>query len=134
MLFPSESPGGAAPGARIDKWLWTVRVCKTRPEATEACRAGKVEIAGVAVKPSREVRSGETVRVQQGVVTRTLRVVASPRARVGARLVAEYCQELTPAEEFAKAREQRIQHVLAREKGTGRPTKRDRREIDRLFE
>lgn len=134
LFFPLETPGGVASGARIDKWLWAVRVFKTRPAATEACRAGSVEIANLAVKPSREVRPGETIRVQQGVVTRTLRVVGSPRARVGAKLVPVYCEELTPPAEFEKAREQRIQHVLAREKGAGRPTKRDRREIERFFE
>ncbi len=134
MLFPLETPGGAAPGARIDKWLWTVRVFKTRVDATEACRAGAVEIAALAVKPSREVRSGDMISVRQGVVTRTLRVVGSPRARVGAKLVPDYCEELTPPAEFEKAREQRIQHVLAREQGSGRPTKRDRREIERFFE
>lgn len=134
LFFPPDTSGGAPPGARIDKWLWAVRIFKTRAEATGACRAGKVEIAGVPVKPAREVRRGETIQVQQGVVTRTLHVVGSPRARVGAKLVPDYCEELTPPAEFEKAREQRVQHVLAREKGAGRPTKRDRREIERLFE
>lgn len=134
LLFALETNGGAASGARIDKWLWTVRVFKTRAAATDACRAGSVDIAGHPVKPAREVRAGETIRVQQGVVTRTLRVVGSPRARVGAKQVPVYCEELTPPAEFEKAREQRVQHVLAREKGAGRPTKRDRRAIERLFE
>lgn len=134
LLFPFEPPAGALPGLRIDKWLWAVRVFKTRGTATDACRAGSVEIAGLAVKPSRDVRSGETIVVQQGVVTRTLRVVGSPRSRVGAKLVPDYCEELTPPSEFEKAREQPVQHVLARDKGAGRPTKRDRRQIEQLFE
>lgn len=107
---------------------------KTRSLATDACRAGSVEINDQPAKPAREVRSGEQVKVRQGVVTRTLAVVAVPPARVGARLVATYCTELTPPEEFEKAREQRVQHFLAREKGSGRPTKRDRRLIDHLLE
>jgi ribosome-associated heat shock protein Hsp15 len=79
------------------------------------------------------VHAGETVTVQQGLVRRTLRVVATPASRVGAKLVPEYCADLTPPEEFEKVRLQRMQHVLARAKGSGRPTKRERREIDRLF-
>lgn len=120
--------------ARLDKWLWAVRVFKTRPLATEACRAGNVMIGELAAKPARAVRAGEIVTVQQGIVMRTLRVVGSPKSRVGAALVPEFCVELTPPEEFAKAREMRVQQIMARAPGTGRPTKRDRRLHDRLFE
>lgn len=120
--------------ARLDKWLWAVRVFKSRALATDACRAGSVTINDLAAKPGREVHAGATVRVRLGLVTRTLRVVAVPRSRVGAKLVAEFCADLTPPEEFAKAREHRVQQLLAREKGSGRPTKRDRRLLDRLFE
>ena len=122
-----DAPGGCA---RLDRWLWAVRVCKTRVLAAEACRAGSVEIAGREAKPAREVHAGELVTVRQGVVTRTLRVLATPRSRVGAKLVAEFAEELTPASEFEKAREQRVQHELAREWGGGRPTKRDRRRLE----
>jgi ribosome-associated heat shock protein Hsp15 len=126
----------AAPelSARLDKWLWAVRLFKSRALATDACRAGSVCIRDEPAKPARDVRAGETVVVRQGLVTRTLRVVAVPRSRVGAKLVPEYCTDLTPPAEFAKGREQRVQQVLAREKGRGRPTKRDRRLLDRLFE
>ncbi len=120
--------------ARLDKWLWAVRIFKTRPLATEACRAGDVAIGDLVAKPSRSVRGGEVLSVRQGVVVRTLRVVGSPRSRVGAALVPEYCVELTPPEEFAKAREMRVQQLLGRAAGAGRPTKRDRRVQDRLFE
>jgi ribosome-associated heat shock protein Hsp15 len=72
--------------------------------------------------------------VRQGLIQRTLRVVAAPVSRVGAKLVPDYCTDLTPESEFEKARLQRLQHVLARAKGSGRPTKRERREVDRLFE
>lgn len=119
--------------ARIDKWLWAVRLFKTRALATAACRAGSVEISGLLAKPAREVHAGERILVRQGLILRTLEVVSVPRSRVAARQVPEFCTDLTPESEFAKAREHRIQHVLEREKGSGRPTKRDRRAIDHLF-
>lgn len=118
---------------RIDKWLWTVRVYRTRSLATDACRAGSVVINEQPAKPARDVRVGEVINVQQGVVLRTLVVRAIPGRRVGPKLVATFCEDRTPPEEFEKARQQRVQHILAREKGSGRPTKRDRRELDRFF-
>jgi len=118
---------------RVDKWLWAVRVFKTRSLSTDACRAGSVAVNGQPAKPSREVRVGELIVVQQGLVRRTLAVRGMPPARVGAKRVGAYCDEQTPPEEFQKARQQRVQHFLAREKGSGRPTKRDRRLIDRLL-
>ena len=119
---------------RLDKWLWAVRLFKTRALATDACRAGSVTVNELAAKPGRDVHAGELVGVRQGLITRTLRVVGVPRSRVGAKLVAEFCTDLTPAAEFEKARVHRLQQVIAREKGSGRPTKRDRRLLDRLFE
>ena len=118
---------------RIDKWLWTVRIFRTRSLATDACRAGSVTVNSQPVKPSRDVRAGEVVIVRQGLIHRTLKVRAVPPARVGAKLVAAYCEDQTPPAEFAKARAQRVQQFLARARGSGRPTKRDRRLIDRLF-
>lgn len=118
---------------RVDKWLWCVRVFKTRALATAACRAGSVLVNDLPAKAAREVQSGEIVTVRQGVMTRTLRVLTLPVARLGAKLVPEHCEDLTPPTEFEKAREQRVQHLLARERGGGRPTKRDRRRMDRLF-
>ena len=128
------SPDSPAGGARLDKWLWAVRLFKTRALATDACRAGSVLINELTAKPGREVRAGETVVVRQGLITRTLRVTGVPPARVGAKLVPQFCTDLTPAEEFEKARMHRLQQVLARDHGSGRPTKRDRRLLDRLFE
>ena len=128
----TAAPAPAAAG-RLDKWLWATRVFKTRGLATDACRAGSVTVNEQPAKPARDVRAGETVVVRQGLVTRTLRVLAIPRSRVGAKAVPGFCTELTPPEEFAKARTQPIQQVLAREKGSGRPTKRDRRLLDRLL-
>ena len=119
---------------RLDKWLWTVRIFKTRGLATEACRAGNVQIGAQPAKPSRDVRAGETISVQQGLIARTLVVRAIPLRRIGPKLVVDFCDDQTPPEEFAKVRVQPVQQFLARAKGAGRPTKRERREIDRLFE
>ena len=119
---------------RLDKWLWAVRVFKTRGLATDSCRAGSVAVNDQPAKPGRNVHAGEIVTVRQGLFTRTLRVVAVPRSRVGAKLVAEFCTDLTPPAEYEKLRERSVQQVLAREKGSGRPTKRDRRLLDQLLE
>ena len=128
-------PPEADSAARLDKWLWAVRIFKSRSLATDACRAGSVGVNAQPAKPSREVRAGETVTVRQGLVLRTLGVLAVPRGRVGAKLVPTYCADRTPPEEFEKLRAYRVQQLLAREKGSGRPTKRDRRLLDRfLFE
>ncbi len=118
---------------RLDKWLWSVRIFKTRSLATDACRAGSVAVNEQPAKPARDVRVGEMVTVQQGVVLRTLRVLGMPRSRVGAKLVTSFCADLTPPEEREKARENPVQQFLAREKGSGRPTKRDRRLLDHLL-
>jgi len=123
-----------APSARLDKWLWAVRVFKTRSLAGDACRAGSVTVNELTAKPARDVRPGEIIAVRLGLVLRTLRVVAVPRSRVGAKLLPEYCADLTPPEEYEKARVKPVEHLLLREKGSGRPTKRDRRLLDRLFE
>lgn len=120
--------------ARLDKWLWCLRLYKTRALATAACRAGAVQVNQLVAKPARELHRDEIVSVRQGVMTRTLRVLAMPATRLGAKLVPAHAEELTPPSEFAKAQEQRLQHLLAKERGGGRPTKRDRRLRDRLWE
>ncbi len=122
---------GADP--RLDKWLWSVRVFKTRAEATAHCRNGRVEVNGLAAKPGRDVHVGETVTARVGIVTRTLKVLGLPRSRVGAKELPAYVADLTPAAELDRARQARIEHLLARERGAGRPTKKDRREMGRLF-
>ena len=120
--------------ARLDKWLWAVRIFKSRSLASDACRAGSVAVNELPAKPAREVHPGETVTVKQGLVLRTLRVIEVPRSRVGAKLVPNFCTDLTPKEELEKRRERSIQQMLERDKGSGRPTKRDRRLLDQLFE
>lgn len=131
--FLALNKANAESAARLDKWLWAVRVFKTRSLATDACRAGSVSVNEHLAKPGRDVRAGETVTVQQGLVNRTLRVVDVPRSRVGPKLVASFCTELTPPAEWEKAKAHLVQDILAREKGSGRPTKRDRRLLDRLL-
>jgi ribosome-associated heat shock protein Hsp15 len=118
---------------RLDKWLWSVRVFKTRPLATAACRAGKVLIGELAAKPGRDVHVGETVTVRVGVVTRTLQVVGLPPSRVSAKQLSGFVTDLTPAAEYERAKQAGIEHMLARERGMGRPTKKDRRDMGRLF-
>ncbi len=117
---------------RIDKWLWCMRLFKTRALATAACRVGSVQIDDQPLKPAREVHAGELIKVKQGLVTRTLRVIAAPASRIAAKLVPEFCTDLTPPEEFEKLKTHRVQQILARDRGTGRPTKRDRRLLDQL--
>jgi ribosome-associated heat shock protein Hsp15 len=118
---------------RLDKWLWCVRVFKTRPLATAACRSGKVFIGELEAKPGRDIHIGENVIVRMGALTRTLKVVGLPRSRVAAKQVPEFMQDLTPAAEYERARQAGIEHLLARQRGEGRPTKKDRREMGRLF-
>jgi len=118
---------------RLDKWLWSVRVFKTRPEATAACRAGKVLIGELEAKPGRDIHLGEIVIARVGAITRTLKVVGLPRTRVGAKLLPEFMADLTPPAEYERAKQATLEHMLARERGRGRPTKKDRRDMSHLF-
>ena|SRR5688500_2261970 len=118
---------------RIDKWLWAVRIYKTRSLATAACSAGKVRISGETLKPSRSVRIGEVIAAATGDIIRTVRVRALLENRVGAKLVPDYLEDLTPASEYSKPREPDFRPLLLRPKGTGRPTKKDRRKLDELI-
>jgi ribosome-associated heat shock protein Hsp15 len=118
---------------RLDKWLWSVRLCKTRPEATALCRNGRVQVNGVDAKPGRDIHAGEVVTARIGMVTRTVRVLAHPKSRVAAKQVPNFVADLTPATEYERAKQASIEHLLARERGRGRPTKKDRRDMGRLF-
>ncbi|AOS43468.1 Heat shock protein 15 [Lacunisphaera limnophila] len=118
---------------RLDKWLWCVRVYKTRPEATAACRAGKVFLGELEAKPGRDLHVGEVVTVRLGALTRTLQVVAHPKSRVAAKLLPAFMADLTPPAEYERAKQAGIEHLLARQRGEGRPTKKDRRDMGRLF-
>lgn len=119
---------------RIDKWLWAVRLYKTRTIAAEACKAGHVLVDGVRVKPSRAVRIGETIQAKTGDITRTVRVTGLIERRVAAAIAAENAEDLTPPEEYNKPREANYSRGIVRPRGAGRPTKKDRRQIDRIGE
>ncbi len=117
---------------RIDKWLWSVRVYATRSLATEECKKGRVTIGGVTVKPSRIVKSGETIQVRKNPVTYSYRVIELLGKRVGAKLVSLYMEDLTPAEEIKKLEDYQGGALFSRDRGSGRPTKKDRRDIGRV--
>jgi ribosome-associated heat shock protein Hsp15 len=121
----------SAEDARLDKWLWLVRVYKTRALAAEACRLGRVQVEGREAKPAAMVRAGQVVEAKQGLVTRRLVVLGIPRGRQGAARVAEFARDETPPEMLAAAREQRVQNIL--EGGKMKPSKRDLRVRRKLF-
>lgn len=117
---------------RIDKWLWAVRVFKTRSIATDACKKGRVTIDGQSAKPSRILKPGEIVKVRKNPVTYSYKVKQLIGKRVGAKLVPEYMEDITPASELEILEMQKNMSWFERERGTGRPTKKERRDIDRL--
>lgn len=119
-----------ADSERIDKVLWALRVFKTRTEATDACKGGKVKIGGVNAKPSRPVKVGETISVHIGIIQFTYRLKQVPEHRMGAKLVPEFAENLTPQSELDKMRAPVETFFLKRDRGTGRPTKKQRREME----
>lgn len=118
---------------RLDKWLWAVRLFKSRSLATEACHGGHVKVNGLPAKPARAVRVGDLIVAATGELTRSVKVTALLEARVGAKLVAQYLDDLTPPEEYEKRRERELAPAGLRPKGAGRPTKRDRRILDNFL-
>ena len=118
---------------RMDKWLWEVRLFKSRSLATEACNAGKVKVAGTNCKPAREVKAGEEVQVRIGALLKTVRVLDAPKSRIPAAKVPEFYEDLTSPEEYERVRIARMQ-TEHRDAGIGRPTKRDRRQLDFIKE
>ena len=118
---------------RIDKYLWCVRYYKTRNIATEACKKGHIKINGEQVKPSREVYKNDKIIVRKNHINYQLEVLDIPLSRVGAKLVDLYRQDNTPKEAFEQAELQQLAQDDYREKGEGRPTKKDRRAIDNLL-
>lgn len=119
---------------RIDKWLWAMRVFKTRTIATDACKKGRVSIGGSLVKPSRTVKPGDIIDVRKPPITYTFRVTAIPPGRLGAKLVPEYLENLTPKAQYDLLEMSRISGFVDRRKGLGRPTKRDARDMARFKE
>lgn len=119
---------------RIDKWLWAVRVFKTRSQATEACRVGKILIHDIPVKPSREVHVGDEIFIKFHGYSRTLRVIGILTNRVSAKFVPDFAVELTLPEEFEKAKRIYLLNLEQRARGLGRPTKKERRDLERFIE
>ncbi|MDE6276627.1 MAG: RNA-binding S4 domain-containing protein [Muribaculaceae bacterium] len=118
---------------RIDKWLWAVRIFKTRTVATEACKKGRVAIGEAeAVKPSRMVKVGDVVRVRKSPVTYSFRVLALTENRLGARLVPEYLENITPQDQLDLLEVVKISGFVDRRKGLGRPTKREARDLSKF--
>ena len=117
---------------RLDKYLWAVRVFKSRTAASESISGGKVKVKGSRIKPSREVKPGELLTVQSGYIQRKYRVIALLEKRVSAKLVSRYIEDVTPEEELEKLKTERFISYVSRYKGSGRPTKKDRRLFDRL--
>ena len=120
--------------SRIDKDLWAIRAFKTRSDATDACKGGRVKVAGVNAKPSKEVRSGDIVQVRKGAVLYTYKVLKPLEHRVGAKMVPDYAENLTPQAELDKLRAPVETFFITRDRGAGRPTKKDRREMEQAWD
>ena len=119
---------------RIDKWLWAVRLYKTRNLAAEACKKGKILIQQVSVKPSRVVKVGDIIQIRQAPVTYSFKVLALAQNRMNAKLVPEFVQNVTTADQLELIELGKIAAKTARERGTGRPTKKERRDMDDFFD
>ena len=116
--------------ARIDKWLWAARVYKTRTLASDACKNGRITINGALAKPSRTVKVGDQVGVKKSPITYTFRVLQAIEKRVSAKLLPEVFENITPPEQYELLEMNRISGFIDRARGTGRPTKKDRRALD----
>lgn len=119
---------------RLDKYLWAVRIFKTRSDAADAIRNNKVLVNDAYAKPSREVKVGDRISVRRQAVTYTYKVLVLVSSRQGAKLVPNYCLDTTPPEELEKLNVPRETIFVFRDRGTGRPTKKERRELDSLME
>ena len=119
--------------ARIDKWMWATRIFKTRTIASEACKKGRIAINGAQVKPSRMVKPGDVVEVRKPPVTYSFKVLQAIEKRVGAKLVPEMMENITPKEQYDLLEMSRISGFIDRARGTGRPTKKDRRSMEEFM-
>ena len=116
--------------ARLDKWLWAARIYKTRTLAADACKNGRIAINGAQAKPSRTVKAGDKVDVKKSPITYTFRVKQPIEKRVGAKLLPDVLENITSAEQYELLEMSRISGFVDRARGTGRPTKKDRRALD----
>jgi ribosome-associated heat shock protein Hsp15 len=119
---------------RVDKYLWTVRYFKTRSIATNACKKGHVKIKGESVKPSRNIYPTDKIEIRKNQINYQIEVLDLPKSRIGAKLVNIYCNDITPKENLEKLDLLKYSQDYYRKKGVGRPTKKDRRELDDLKE
>ena len=119
--------------ARIDKWLWAARIFKTRSIAADACKNGRVTIEGVNVKPSRVVKAGEVVAVRKPPITYSFRILKTIEQRVGAKLLPGIYENVTTPDQYELLEMNRISGFVDRARGTGRPTKKDRRAMDEFL-
>jgi len=117
---------------RIDKWLWEVRLFKSRSLATDACKAGKVKMDGSSVKASKEIKVGDTIIVSMNPLFKTIRVKQFPKSRISAKLVPEFMEDLTTQAEYDRVKLINTTNLEYRDRGAGRPTKKMRRVIDQL--
>lgn len=116
--------------ARIDKWLWAARIFKTRSMAAAACKKGQVSIKGSQIKPSRMIKEGDVIEVRKSPVTFSFKVKQAIEKRVGAKLVPEILENVTPPDQYELLEMSKISGFVNRARGTGRPTKKDRRSLE----
>lgn len=116
--------------ARLDKWLWAVRIFKTRTIAAEACKNGRVTQNGTKLKPSKMIKEGEIIQVKKPPITYSFRVLKAIQNRVGAKLIPEVMENITTPDQYELLEMNRISGFVNRARGTGRPTKKERRELD----
>lgn len=121
------------PEARIDKWMWAVRIYKTRTIAAEACKKGRVSINGAQAKPARTVKPGDVIQVKKSPITYSFKVLQAIEKRVGAKLVPEVMENVTTPDQYELLEMSKISGFVDRARGTGRPTKKDRRDLDEFF-
>lgn len=116
--------------ARIDKWLWAARIYKTRSMATAACKKGQISLNGTQLKPSRMVKAGDIINVRKPPITYSFKIKQAIEKRVGAKLIPDILENVTPPEQYELLEMNRISGFINRARGTGRPTKKDRRSLD----
>lgn len=116
--------------ARIDKWLWAARIFKTRTIAADACKKGRVTINSAQVKASRMIKPGDVIEVRKSPITYSFKVLQAIEKRVGAKLVKDVLEDVTPREQYEILELSKISGFIDRAKGTGRPTKKERRDLD----
>ncbi len=119
---------------RVDKYLWAIRVFKTRSDAAEACKTNKVKVNGSEAKPSKEIKTGDIIEARKGSVHYLYEVVSPVDKRQGAANVHMYAKDITPQEELDKLNVPVEMVFMKRDRGTGRPTKKERRLIDKLMD